>query len=442
MARRKNLSGGFAPGILDDEAFFHTATLAGRYANERGAVLGLDEEGVPRLFDAAWLRILKKITAPSIMITGDVGTGKSTFAERIGTLSWMMNVRGGERVRMEANITKAGDHGDWVRMLGGTVIDLKGRFKDGINIFDPKLPLETEDRAETLTMFARDTSGAELSAGQQNLLTAGLTAVIAEEQFGEPHITKLNDWLNTVTYDEYARLQHVLGTISDDVMPRISQARIDELSGGLSDIVSNIISGSHGKILGGHGSLADMLTPDIVSFDFTHLTPEAQPLVQTFLWQVKGAAVRRGDKRYITDVEIIDENMEYWYSYSMAKTLQSRVKKLRSTGQLLIFVTQHYSDYLSIPGEQGKLATNMLTDIGSHFVGHHEDEDNIGLIMKYAKLQRTEANGAHLLGPGHFWCKIGQLPAYILQSPHIGFMPDVADTDRASRLNLALEAIS
>lgn len=438
--RKRRYVGGYSVGTLDDEAHLHPFRIAGRHKNERGFPLGLDSHRLPRLFDAPWMRMNKQIGAPSMIVTGDVGCGKSTFAERVAMLSWMMNYRSGQRARVSADITKEGDHGDWIRMLGGEVHDLNARFKDGINILDPKLPLDVTDRMRIISMFARDLGNVQLTPEDQTYLLAGLTSVVDLKERGEPHISKLNDWANTVTYDEYTQLMHALNMLSEDVLPRVSPEQIQEATRRLSFVISNIIRGPHGRMLGGYGSLADILMQLIVSFDFTHLSPEAQPLLQAFLWQVKSAAAVTGDSRFITDIEIVDENMEHWYSWALAKSLQSRIKKLRSTGQLLILVSQHYSDYLSIGGDQGMLARNMLTDIGMHVAGRHEDAANIALLSEHGRFTPSEAETAMHLDPGSFVAKFGGQKAFTIDSPHIGFMPEVADTDRASRRNL--EAIS
>jgi len=430
------LIGGYARGTVDEIAHWHTFRVPGRHVGEGGFTVGLDPYGVPRSFDHVVLRLLHLIDAGSVALTGDVGVGKTTLAQRFASLAWMMRYRGGKRARMAVDITKAGDYADWVKALGGTVVDLNAAYRDGINILDPELPLTTQDHLKNLALFMRDDGGKKLRPDQKSMLASALVAVVEEKQLDEPHIIKLNDWLNTVTYDEYARLLHNMNILSVEIMPRISDDAVQGIARSLSFRIANIINGEYGKILGGHGSLARRIKELIVCFDYTKLDPEAAPIVQAFMWQVKAAGLRSSNDDFFTDIEIYDENYEYWENYALAKTLRSNIKKLRSTGKLLFVVSQHYSDYLAIGGKQGKLAENMLHDIGSHIAGRHDDVVNAKLIRKYGGFTHAESASVPYLDNGSFLAKIGNQPAFPFDSPHLEFMRKASDTDRASRKNL------
>ena len=146
-------SGAFMEGTLNTVAHTHPARIPGTYPNEGGFPLGKDTHLMPRSFDHAWMRHQRITGSPSLLLTGDMGSAKTTVAKYIARRSWMNNVRGGRRARLALDITKPGDYEDFVHELGGEIVDMKTEFGAGINILDPKLPLQLEDHLANLNMF-------------------------------------------------------------------------------------------------------------------------------------------------------------------------------------------------------------------------------------------------------------------------------------------------
>lgn len=425
-------------GNLNMLGHTHPVRVGGRYRGEAGYPIGNDANGTPRFFDHVQMRDKKILTTPLVMILGDIGSGKTTLGMRMLTQVMMTSVRMGSRARVAADTTKrSGGVAEWTQFVeefDEKTIDLSADFRDGINILDPELPLKPQDHLRNLIELMQD-DGDELHVEEEHVLRVGLQEVLSRQ---DRHIIQLNDLFATLTVDDYTELVHKLNALSGGVMPRISQEDLNAICRTLYFRMSNLINGKTGEVLGGRGSLAEAMSRKIVSFDYTMLDHDAIAPVQSFIWRVKTAAIRYGDSNFFCDAELHDENYESWDSMSYALSMRSRTKKLRGTGALLVMVSQHVSDYLAISGPQGKLAQNMLRDVGAWFISQHDVED-LPHIQEYCGVSKEVAKSIPYLRPGQFLAKIGALQPYIFDYQLTDLYNRVSDTDIATKQNLMRE---
>lgn len=435
MAYRSYRSGPQFHGNMDMLAHTHSVRTAGRYPKEAGWSLGKDQHGIPRLFDHVMMRDRKLLTAPLLMFLGDFGSGKTTLGMRMLTHAFMMNVRGGLRARIAADSTKrSGNVPEWkpfVEEFGEKIVDLAADFKDGINILDKNLPLRPQDHLRNLSELMQD-DGTILTPAEEHLLRIGLHNEFKKET---PHVRSLNSFFSTVDHDLITSIARELELVESGVTLRLSEPDIINISNGLYFRLSNLMNGKTGEVLGGHGSLAEVMTQKIVSFDYTQLDPDAIPPVQSFVWRVKTAGIRYGDNSFFCDAELYDESYESWDSMSFALGMRSRTKKLRGTGSLLIFISQHISDYLAISGPQGLIAQNMLRDVGAWMIAQHDVED-LPQIIEYCGISPQVARVIPQLQPGQFLAKIGSQPPFIFDYELTDMYRTMSDTDAATRKNL------
>lgn len=422
-------------GNMDMLTHTHPVRVGGRYPREAGFPLGNDTNGIPRQFDHVQMRDSKSVTTPLLMILGDIGSGKTTLGMRLLLHVLMTSVRAGKRARIAADTTKrSGGMAEWtqfVEEIDEKTIDLSADFRDGINILDPELPLKEQDHLRNLSELMQDDAVA-LDVKEEHVLRVGLHRILAG---GNPHITKLNELFATLTVDDYTCAVHELQALSGGVSPRVSQEDLNAICQTLYFRLSNLINGKTGQVLGGRGSLAEAMSRMAVSFDYTLLDPDAIAPVQSFVWRVKTAAIRYGDNRFFCDAELHDENYESWDSMSYALSMRSRTKKLRGTGSLLIMVSQHISDYFAISGPQGKLAQNMLRDVGMWMIAQHDVED-LPLIREHCGLSAEVAMAIPYLRPGQFVAKIGSQAPFIFDYKLTDLYRRISDTDIATKRNL------
>lgn len=425
------------PGNMDMLGHTHPIRVGGRYPREGGYGLGTDTAGIVRLFDHVIMRDRRNLTAGLVMLLGDFGSGKTTLGMRMMLHVYRAAVRGGLRSRIAADTNKlSGNVAEWthfVEELGEKTIDLSADFREGIDILDPGLPLKPQDHLRNLSELMQDDGGV-LDAKMRHVLRVGLDGVLARN---ERHITDLNGWFVTVDTDGFNSLVSQMGTLPGEVRPRISQEELRLITNELYFRLSNLINGEAGQVLGGRGSLADVMSRNVVSFDYTRLDMDAIAPVQSFIWRVRTAGVRYGDNRFFVDAELHDENYESWDSMSYALAMRGRTKKLRGTGSLLVFVSQHITDYLAISGPQGEIARNMLRDVGMYMIAQHDVED-LPDICEHTGLSAEVAKVIPMLRVGEFLVKIGNLSPFVVGYELTTLLKKISDTDIATRMNLEI----
>ena len=435
MAYRSYRSGPQFHGNMDMLAHTHSVRVAGRYPREAGWSLGKDQHGIPRLFDHVMMRDRRLLTAPLLMFLGDFGSGKTTLGMRMLTHAFMMNVRGGLRARIAADSTKrSGNVPEWmpfVEEFGERTVDLAADFKEGINILDKKLPLRPQDHMRNLSELMQD-DGTALSPAAEHILRVGLHHEFKKE---DPHVKSLNSFFSTVDLNLISSIVQELALLNEGVIPRLSQEDINNISRELYFRLANLMNGKTGEVLGGYGSLAEAMTQRVVSFDYTQLDPDAVAPVQSFIWRVKTAGIRYGDNDYFCDAELYDESYESWDSMAFALGMRGRTKKLRGTGSLLIFISQHISDYLAISGPQGLIAQNMLRDVGAWAIAQHEPV-HLPYIIEYCGVSPHIAQVIPRLKPGEFLMKIGSQQPFVFNYELTEMYRRMSDTDAATRRNL------
>jgi hypothetical protein len=370
------------------------------------------------------------------MFLGDFGTGKTTLAMRMLSHVYLTSVRAGQRARVAADSTKRSGNGaeldPFAEAHGTKAVDLLSAFSDGIQMLDPKLPLTATDHARNIEELLSD-DGSLLNDDQKHMLRIGLHTELKKKE--NAHITQLNDFFATVNSDTYLNSVKELKLLSPGVVPRLSQEDIVNVGNSLYIRLSNFLMSESGRVLGGRQSLADAMSSHVVSFDYTRLDPEAIAQVQSFIARVRTSTIRHGDDRYFVDAELFDESYELWDSMSFALALRGRTKKLRGTGALLMFISQHISDYYAIPGPQGEIARNMLRDVGGWIIGQHDVED-LELIQKQVGISRTVASNIPMLGEGQFLAKFGAQPPFVFNYPLTLLYKQISDTDIATKRNL------
>lgn len=431
-----NRSGAFFEGNIHNEAGYSPFAVAGRYRNERGRGLAKDINGIVRQFDYAYLRKDRLVPVPLIMIIGQIGAGKTTIAIEIAKGISMLSVRGGKRARLSIPITKRSDeapeYASFVNFLGSEPVDLADRFADGINIWDKKLPLSFSDHLKNMRIMLESDS-TKLSSSSKNVLRLSMHEAFQAET---PHVRGLNDILTTIDEEKYAALTSSLNLHRNKSGGWIPKHELDAARYDLSARLNYLMSGEIGDILNGDGSLSDVMTQNVVSFDYTGLEPEVVPFLKGFVWRIKSAAVRNNDNDYFCDVELHDENYEDWESMVYASGTYSHVKKMRGKGSAMILVSQLISDYLSIDGPQGKLAKNMLSHVGVWVIGQH-DEDHIPLIVEKTGIKAEYASSViPVLPPGSFVVKIGSQEPSVWHYERTQTMVNMSNTDEATERNL------
>ena len=394
---------------------------ASRY-DVSGIALGesMDDQG---WFDYNPIRWMHKNIVPNLiqMNVAKIGHGKTTLVDHIAAMYSAIQI--GDNPEYEMRVWA-----DNIRKLHGS-IEL-GRLAD---FFDSTVVGSAGRRVNPLNQ------GYTLSRDQQLEFIEDAMVIANKGRPLERHlpyaISVATEWMyrehaDDASFDTLGELMRVLdldaeagyrahrslsSRLGKELSPKLLE--ITQRSGGvnLEDFRNDAFRGyelldrltnQFGGRFGGLGSDAEELKQRAVVYDLSDLTDEAITLNQQFNWLVRNNANATQNRDFMFQIDIHDENWKLWNYLTYAKAMFAYLKQIRSYETLVIMNTHRPNDYQAIGGDQGELATKMLSDVGMWFVGRQEPADAFE-IRQLLGLNAVEERRLTTLTKGQWGIKLG-----------------------------------
>lgn len=334
------------------------------------------------------------------------------------------------------------EYEDLVTMLGGIVIRLANYQ---LNILDMEMGMTFSQQLGMVKIVLKHCFGGKLTPGHAQALRFALR--IGREQFPDAlELELLPMILRSMSEDdgrdllEQRRKNLAERFAGDEAFNslrekpwRLSKRLLDDCDE-LASMIEELLDGEYGEIIGGIHSLSQVLTHNLVSFDYSGLTDEAVMLVQSMMWYWRSAALINKDFRFRFDMEIHDENYKLWEFPVYAKAMHQYLKQLRSHGTYVILSTQSENDYATI-GEKGsqtrRLAKSSIREIDVLQIGQL-DRTSAKELRKSRGLTREEQADLETLKVGCWGYKVGNEPIVWISTDPIDELLELGASDGAN----------
>ena len=394
----------------------------------------------------------KYILKPTFQIYGDIGGGKTGLAK---IYAWEGGAiyNGQRKSRVYAdnhrNLSGVGEYDRLARLYDSTLIDLDEK----INPFDSSLGLSISDHLETaVAIYESYNEGASPHRHMKLAMRVALFEMFKEEQTETPsgelfakillNIRKEHGTEYTKGVIEVVRQHDLplapeapLSEVSDDEYhERIMDVALtkDELDTGninwpefmidaglVAESVLGFLDGEYGETFGGTANFGEKFGQRFVGIDFSHKNEQTIAFLIAMVLKVKDAATLRRDRRFMFDIEIMDENSALWEIPTFARAMAKRLKHARSEDTTIIQISHRPQDYATV-GEAGSqvrsLAINSRKDIGATFFARFEDKENVDYISETFGFSNVERANLMSLQSGQYGLYLPGRPLHFFQA--------------------------
>lgn len=414
----------------------------------------------PRMFGAAErffmdtmsMMRLKYIRKPTFQFYGDIGWGKTALAK---IYAWEGGAiyNGQRKSRIYAdnhrNLDGVGEYDRLARLYDSTMIDLDEK----INPFDSSLGLNISDHLETaVAIYESYNEGASPTRHMKLAMRVALHEMFKEGQRETPSAELFAKILLSIRKEhglDYTRgvieivikqdlplaptapLYEVSG---DEYVERIMEVSLskEELDSGninweeftvdaglVAEAALGFLDGEYGETFGGTASFGDKFGQRFVGIDFSHKNDQTVAFLIAMVLKVKESATLRRDRRFMFDIEIMDENPPLWEIPTFARAMAKRLKHARSEDTTIIQISHRPQDYTTV-GEAGSqvrsLAVNSRKDIGATFFARFEDRENVDYVTEAFGFSSVERSSLMKLSAGQYGLYLPGHPLYFFQA--------------------------
>jgi len=405
-----------------------------------GVIMGPRLHGAAEQFlmDSFGMMKMKYIHKPTFQIYGDVGGGKTSVAK---IYAWeagaIYNGRRKSRVYADnhRNLNGIGEYDRLARLFDSKMIDLDEK----INIFDQTIGLTISDHLETaVAIYESYNDGASPSRHMKLAMRVALFHMFSANQKEAPSAELFAKILLQIRKEhgvDYTR--SVIEIVRKQDLPKTSDAPFEELNedeqleqimdvsltkeeldtgninwdefmvdaGLVAEAVLGFLDGEYGETFGGTASFGEKFAQRFVGIDFSHKNDQTVAFLIAMILKVKNSAMQRRDRRFMFDIEIMDENSALWEIPTFARAMAKRLKHARSEGTTLFQISHRPQDYATV-GEAGSqvrsLAVNSRKDIGATLFAMFEDKDNVDYITELYGFTSVERAQMMALTPGQY----------------------------------------
>lgn len=447
-AKRKRLLQSLGLYEVEEETIFTSTRQAGclntalvsTHPPLAGPIMGIDvETGQPVCTDPHELYTQKRITAPNVVILGDVGSAKSSLVK---TQYVLRAVACGRTVAVfdRKNQEGVGEYERAAQVCDekATVLRFDRSGGTRINLLDPKIATRS---VQTKAGPAAADNEVNPRVGQDRLLV-----MVAEHAHGP--LTSDEHWaLRTAHRTALARAQAagrvaVLADVVDALynpepgaVPRphlesegiVTRRRVIEWGLGLAMDLERLIDGDLSGLLDGETTLGDDLEDaSLIVFD-TSAIDEDDPALAILMAVVASYltsrwSTRPGRKRII----VLEEGYHTTRLHKVASILRSLAKRGRGIGLAFVTVVHHLGD---VPPDSDAMSLIRETQI-VHIYQQSRDDDIAQVITMFG-LPDWASETLGTLQPGQHILRINVEPARLVRHMRTRLEKWVTDTDQA-----------
>ena len=419
----------------------------------------------PRLFgpaerffmDSMGMMRLRYILKPTFQVYGDIGGGKTAIAK---IYAWeggaIYNGRRKSRVYADnhRNLSGIGEYDRLARLYDSTMIDLDEK----INPFDSSLGLSISDHLETaVAIYESYNEGAAPKRHMKLAMRVALHEMLKQEQKETPSAELFAKILLNIRKEQgLDYTKSVIEIVSASDAPSAPETPLEDLRGNemldeknaerimevsltkqelesgninwqefmvdaglVAEAVLGFLDGEYGKTFGGTASFGEKFGQRFVGIDFSHKNDQTVAFLIAMVLKVKDSATLRRDRRFMFDIEIMDENSALWEIPTFARAMAKRLKHARSEDTTIIQISHRPQDYATV-GEAGSqvraLAVNSRKDIGATFFAKFEDRENVDYISQTFGFSNVERTHLMNLNPGQYGLFLPGRPLYFFQA--------------------------
>jgi hypothetical protein len=370
-----------------------------------------------------------------VRILGTKDAGKTALAKVLASGLGIQETASGQRMRITVDDTRQNDgvpeYAEFAKAMGGESVSLASHQ---INFLDQTMGASFSEYLGTAKLMYEHVSKQALGGKQPLALQVALAKTIrlhgnATEPKYYLKVLRQLSLRDLVEYqvrlddDTLANVVDISGlrrnfggrpstSMSVADMEQATNISFDEFrnaAGQCYAVLLELLNGTYENMFGGNNSLAEMLSQPVVVLDYTGIDIDALVLIQSLLWRWRTSAVRRGDKRFMSNIEIHDENYGMWEHLPYAKNMYKHIKTIRGTGELVLIIHHRIDDNYAVGSagsEQRELAVNSLSDTDMWFIGH-TDAINIPRLQKRLNLDDWVCNHITKLQQGEFYYVMG-----------------------------------
>jgi len=226
--------------------------------------------------------------------------------------------------------------------------------------------------------------------------------------------------LSEVSGNEYAeRIMEVSLSKEELDSGNINWEEFTVDAGLVAEAALGFLDGEYGETFGGTASFGDKFGQRFVGIDFSHKNNQTVAFLIAMVLKVKESATLRRDRRFMFDIEIMDENPPLWEIPTFARAMAKRLKHARSEDTTIIQISHRPQDYTTV-GEAGSqvrsLAVNSRKDIGATFFARFEDRENVDYVTEAFGFSNVERESLMKLLAGQYGLYLPGHPLYFFQA--------------------------
>jgi hypothetical protein len=415
-----------------------------------------------------------KINSTVVDINGLKDHGKTTLVKsltcRLGALQAGMDASGEplkSRVRINDRKHESGnpEYQAVTEYLLSEVVELAN--VGSINIFDPAMGMTEMDVTRTAINVMVDVKNANLDTDETRATQIAVHRMMTTTprlaspevlqvmlgQLSQADTKQYLEDINQALRDQYRQaakaddeddsdtLESLLGTqanlLTEPDQLRSLSAAATRCSSYLDDLLH---SGRYGNLFGGKRSIRELLTPEMVTLDWTGLPPAGAELLEGMLFQWMQIGSRNNDFLTTPTVNVGEEEGSELNGLLHARYMDETFRKSRGIPTTFINVTQYVTDYLQLgaPGsELRQLGQSINKSFGMRLYGWQPSDDDTLHIITQQGVSDADAYALTKLedSPGVWGVLIPGQPLDFVQ--HV-LVPDEVPLIRSNTASAAL----
>jgi len=384
--------------------------------------------------DPDYLMEKKRISSKKILILGNIGEGKTSMIKDI-CMQLMKISSGGRRQRISIDDVNRRNGRPEYELFAKEMRCAPIRLGHPINPFDSQFGFTRSEHLETInSMF---------SFGNNNLVAVGNQDFVNRVAMSKMY-REMGDIASTQTFRtilQYMNEDDVRLYMHENNEKIPAELGIEKMPEKLKDLIARgktnviyeeilkdaghnyqridrILEGEFGKVFGGTQSIARKLQQRVVVKDYSGLNITSVALMQQFMWRLRNSAQLRGDRRFMFQVSVHDENYKMMRVEGYPEALTDAMKQGRGNDELIILASHRIRDYWSVGGPeslQRQMATNIFSDIDLLIVGKQNKKD-LNDLETLVEITQLERNVIMAQTRGQFAVKIGTEPWFFIET--------------------------
>ncbi|MDB5159970.1 MAG: hypothetical protein JWO99_233 [Candidatus Saccharibacteria bacterium] len=366
-------------------------------------------------FDMPRMRSEGRCGGPLVGILGDKDKGKSTVGKILATEDGAV-YNGMKQKRIYADNHRHTEYAELARYYNNKMIGLDEK----INVFDLEVGFTIADHqitGETLFVIAND--GTRPVNHQQFVIETAVFKMFADTEREKSAESFARILLGLTEQDGY---NYLLASVDfKDKTQNIDWEQFKQDAGYVAQRVVRFLNGSFGKTIGGTGSIAKHLTGENLQgaslgqdklsratvINFYRKDEATTAFLINYLNRIRTSAEERGDRRFMYDTELHDENYGMWDYFEYSDDTVKRNKRSRTleNAPLFVFTTHSLLDYGS--AKYSELAFTNARGIDVWFFFGMEKSADREATRDFFKLSPMETERLANLQVGQFGFKVG-----------------------------------